>query len=94
MQACSRPHSACYMPASWKLLFDLKQDFAFWLTFHWGDIRPPDPPNKSASGLLGNIDFSLEVSHFRGGWRADLREAGGRLVGGSGVADAPQLKDS
>ena len=32
-------------------------------------LRPPDPPNKSASGLHGNMDLGWEVSHFRGGRR-------------------------
>ena len=34
-----------------------------------GGLRPPDPPNKSASGLPGNMDLGREVSHFRGGRR-------------------------
>ena len=34
-----------------------------------GGLCPPDPPNKSASGLHGNMDLGWEASHFQGGRR-------------------------
>ena len=44
-------------------------------------LRPPDSSNKSASGLPGNVDFSKDISNLSGRPEADLREAGGRLIG-------------
>ena len=39
-----------------------------------GGLRPPDPPNMSASGLHGNMDVGCEIAHFRGGRRPTYLE--------------------
>ena len=81
-------------------LSDLKPNIKIQNLIHWGPSdtqtppisRPPASP-KSASGLPGNIDLSKDISIFSGRPEADLRAAGGRLIGGLGGRSPPQEKD-